>query len=61
MKATTFSCWLPSRSALMNKKVTIVFLSVLLFLPGLASAASENNFKADTTEQIVNLVEEKEE
>ena len=39
----------------MKKKVTIIFISALLILPGLASAVSENDFKADTTEQIVNL------
>ena len=39
----------------MEKKVTTIFLSALLILPGLASAVSENDFKADTTEQIVNL------
>jgi hypothetical protein len=39
----------------MKKKVTIIFLSALLILPGLASAVSENDFKADTTEQVVNL------
>jgi hypothetical protein len=39
----------------MKKKVTIIFLAALLILPGLASAVSENDFKADTTEQIVNL------
>ena len=39
----------------MKKKVTIIFLTALLILPGLAGAVSENDFKADTTEQIVNL------
>jgi hypothetical protein len=39
----------------MKKKVTIILLSALLIFPGLASAVSENDFKADTTEQIVNL------
>ena len=39
----------------MKKKVIIVFLSALLILPGLAGAVSENDFKADTTEQIINL------
>jgi hypothetical protein len=39
----------------MKKKVTFIFLSVLLIMPGLASAVSETDFKADTTEQIVNL------
>jgi len=39
----------------MKKKVTIIFLSALLILPGLASAVSENDFTADTTEQIVDL------
>jgi hypothetical protein len=39
----------------MKKKVTIIFLSALLILPGLASAVSEKDFKADTTEQVVNL------
>jgi hypothetical protein len=39
----------------MKKRVTIIFLSALLILPGLASAVSEIDFKADTTEQIVNL------
>jgi hypothetical protein len=39
----------------MKKKVTIIFISALLILPGLANAVSENDFKADTTEQIVNL------
>jgi hypothetical protein len=39
----------------MKKKVTIIFISALLILPGLASAVSENDFKANTTEQIVNL------
>jgi len=39
----------------MRKKVTFFLLSVLLILPGLASAVSEEDFKAGTTEQIVNL------
>ncbi len=39
----------------MKKKVTIIFLSALLILPGLAGAVSETDFKADTTGQIVNL------
>ena len=39
----------------MKKNVVIVFLSAFLILPGLANAVSENDFKADTTEQIVNL------
>ena len=39
----------------MKKNVVIVFLSTLLILPGLAGAVSENDFKADTTEQIVDL------
>jgi hypothetical protein len=39
----------------MKKKVTIIFLSALLILPGLANAVSENDFKADTTEQVVSL------
>ena len=39
----------------MKKNVVIVFLSTLLILPGLAGAVSENDFKADTTEQVVNL------
>ena len=39
----------------MKKKLTIIFLTALLILPGPASAVSENDFKADTTEQIVNL------
>ena len=39
----------------MKKKVTIIFLSALFILPGLASAVSETDFKADTTGQIVNL------
>ena len=39
----------------MKKKLTIIFLTTLLILPGLAGAVSENDFKADTTEQIVDL------
>jgi hypothetical protein len=39
----------------MKKKVTTIFLLALLILPGLADAVSENDFKADTTEQIVKL------
>ena len=39
----------------MRKKVTFFLLSVLLILPGLASAVSEEDFKAGTTEQIINL------
>lgn len=39
----------------MRKKTTIFLLSVLLILPVMAGAVSENDFKADTTEQIVNL------
>jgi hypothetical protein len=39
----------------MKKKVIIIFLSVLLILPGLAGAVSENDFKAGTAEQIFNL------
>ena len=39
----------------MRKKMTIFLLSVLLFLPGLAEAVSEDDFKAGTTEQFVNL------
>ena len=39
----------------MKKEVTSIFLAALLILPGLASAVSENDFRADTTEQIVNL------
>jgi len=39
----------------MKKKVTIIFLSALLILPGLASAVSEKDFEATTTEQIINL------
>ena len=39
----------------MKKKATIIFLTAFLILPGLAGAVSENDFKADTTEQIVNL------
>ena len=39
----------------MRKKTTIFLLSVLLILPGLVDAVSEEDFKADTTEQIVNL------
>jgi len=39
----------------MRKKVTFFLLSVLLIQPGLASAVSEEDFKAGTTEQIINL------
>jgi hypothetical protein len=39
----------------MKKKVIIIFLSVLLILPGLAGAVSKNDFKAGTAEQIFSL------
>jgi hypothetical protein len=39
----------------LNKMVTTIVLSALLTLPGLAGAMSENDFRADTTEQIVSL------
>ena len=39
----------------MRIKLIFFFLSFFLILPVLAAAVSENDFKADTTEQIVNL------
>jgi len=39
----------------MRKMVTFFLLSVLLILPGLVGAVSEEDFKAGTTEQIINL------
>ena len=39
----------------MRIKVLVFFLLFFLTLPVLGAAVSENDFKADTTEQIVNL------
>ena len=39
----------------MRHKVTIFFLSFLLTLPGLAAAVSEDDFEAETTQQLINL------
>ena len=39
----------------MRHKVTIFFLSILLTLPGLAAAVSEDDFEAETTQELINL------
>ena len=39
----------------MTRKAIVFFLSVLLMLPALAGAVSENDFEAKTTQNIINL------